>query len=183
MEKSNKKFNINILLIILIAVFLVVLGVEIFMFATGSSNNVAQNEEESDTVKVKNNKMLKRNLTTIITALNNYQANNRGKIPSGTGDKNGSWDRFVEQYILIDGDEDEMAKYSFVYCEDFSSGSCKKSSDLNYENDKNIIYISVKATCDGSEVVSSTGSRKTAVYAIGQKTINMSKNPVYCMNN
>ncbi|MBP5674738.1 hypothetical protein J6W91_00205 [Candidatus Saccharibacteria bacterium] len=205
MENNKKKTNINLILGILIVLFSAVLGGEIYLLLTRTKEEVKptptstpapvddddDDEEEdedddaaSDAVIQSNNTYLANGLARVATALNQYQANNRGKIPIGLGDdKTTTWTYFLNNYVLLP-DEDVLSSYKFVFCDSFGTGGCKDSTKLTWDNNKYTIFVSAQAVCeDGVVKKSTTGTKNVAIYAVGQKTSKQAIDPVYCEDN
>ena len=202
MENNKKKSNLNLILIVLIILFSAVLGVEIYLLLTRSKEEVKptptstpapadddddeeeEGDENVDAVIQSNNTYLANGIARVATALDQYQANNRGKIPIGLGDdKTTTWTYFLKNYILLP-DEDVLNNYKFVFCDSFGTGGCKDSTKLTWDNNKYTIFVSAQAVCEDGVVKKSTsGTRNVAIYAVGQKTSKQAIDPVYCEDN
>lgn len=94
----------------------------------------------------------KNDMSRVVTALQNYQSNNRNKLPDTN---NAAWAKFATDYLKTDGDsftDPSEGDYTFNY-----RGTDKTTpTDLSSS-----IYVHTSATCDG-EAVKAAGSGKVA---------------------
>ena len=122
------------------------------------------------------------------TAITNYQTNNRGKLPgtnklSSEADYVSAYNTFMTNYLRVGGDEfvdpDGRAYAVVSVCPDLKDKGtydnyCKDQAtngDQTFEGniteldgeDVHGIYVFQNATCDGENVVESTGTRKLAI--------------------
>lgn len=93
----------------------------------------------------------KGDMSRVITALQNYQSNNRNALP---GDEDADWATFKTQYLTTDGDtfaDPSEGDYTFDVRDDNEAPSSLGST----------VYVHLGATCEG-ETVKDAGSRKVA---------------------
>ncbi len=116
-------------------------------------------------------------LSGLITQITQYQANNRNKIPDGTGavtpnadtgeipaDQTSGWANFYRNYILAGGDvfEDPNGvpyKLSVAKC---PKDGCTQPKSTFDEQDY-VITITLNSVCDGETVVYNSGARRLTV--------------------
>ncbi len=120
------------------------------------------------------------------TAITNYQSNNRGKLP-GTSATSSSqaaqaYNEFIDNYLRVNSDtfdDPDGQPYNVAsVCIDFKkrgsdATACKETSGRDQTFEANMsqnsegvtahnIYVYQNATCDGENIVESTGTRKVA---------------------
>lgn len=148
---------------------------------TTSPTTVVPDEPEEDELPeevVQRNTLRANDLTLLLTALNNYQSNNRGSLP-------GDWAGMIRTYIP-QGLKDSATGEDYVFkdiCNFSESEKCKVDIDaLTWEENKHEIYVFLNAACKGSTkedmIVSNTGKRKVAMFTI----LEGSKNFLCVMN-
>lgn len=193
MQTEKKKLSLEKILIIVIIFFAVLLiGLIVANIIKNNSNKSNQTAESSSTEKKEKeeidysteddaeadnsiatkqfNNDLMFDVTKYISAVVQYQANNRGAIP--TTDDN--WNSFHRNYL-----ETELVnKYQFVHC-DHELGNCTLPTALSWAKDGGIIYTASHATCEGENIVYATGKRKLAVYT----HLKGESNGINCQNN
>ena len=94
----------------------------------------------------------KNDLNRVVTALQNYQSNNRNKLP---GSSDAEWAKFATDYLRTDGDsftDPSEGDYTFDY---------RASDKTTPSTLSSTIYVHTGATCDG-EAVKAAGSGKVA---------------------
>ncbi len=211
-EKPKKDNKSIIILVVILVVIAVIFGV--FFAITNNGNSASKTtttttvtttttasqkddepEEDDDDKNAQiMNTQMQNDLSRVITALNNYQANNRGAIPTiaisngseSEKDKQKTWQYFIDTYLDTDADgkkveEPFSEKYEVKVC-NFYEGTCKKPSDLTWAKDKNVVHIATRAVCENGEVVVSNGARHVAVYTI-KKPYSTMTDKFICMNN
>jgi prepilin-type N-terminal cleavage/methylation domain-containing protein len=116
----------------------------------------------------------KDDIARLQSAINSYQANNRGSIPTdwGTCDltaPSASTTSFCERYLLAENDvfnDPDGTPYVLNYCDNYLSGaaggSCggvNGSGQIagNFAEQEHNIYIISQANCDGESAVASVG--------------------------
>ena len=88
-----------------------------------------------------------------ISQLAQYQTNNNRKVPPTKTD----WNDFIANYLSVDGVDSFVVPNGRSYtveevCKRNGSGKCSSNSTLNWESDKNKIYVYESARCDGENV-------------------------------
>ena len=112
-------------------------------------------------------------LARLQTAITNYQSNNRGKLPgtnsSDSKDAKKAYTDFVNNYLRVNSDTfDDPDGEEYVIgsvCVDFNKGGdgCDTSKLADtFEGNSHQVYVYQNATCDGEQIVKSTGTRKVA---------------------
>ncbi|MDO4508138.1 MAG: type II secretion system protein [Candidatus Saccharibacteria bacterium] len=100
-------------------------------------------------------------MARLVTAIQNYQKNNRNKLPADED----AWNDMVRRYITEAGDvfndpSDDSRNYTIIY-ENGEDGVDDMADATFVAND---VYITTYATCDGEAVVSSPGNRDFAIF-------------------
>lgn len=93
----------------------------------------------------------KNDLSRAITAVNNYQSNNRGKLPT-------DWPGFITSYLTVNGDsfsDPDGTAYSFTQN---TQNSFDPTSFVSGR-----IYYTTNAVCDGESVSAGQGNNKVAL--------------------
>ena len=107
------------------------------------------------------------------TAITNYQSNNRGKLPgtNSTSPQEGkkAYEDFINKYLRVNNDtftDPDGEDYNIgSVCLDFNKNGdgCDQSKNPDtFEANEHHIYVYQNATCDGEQIVKSTGTRKVA---------------------
>ena len=132
----------------------------------------ADDKTESDTSVATRqfNNAIQNDVFSYLNAVNQYQANNRGAIPT-TADE---WNKFNKNYL----DAEIINKYKSVHC-DHEQGNCVLPSALTWANNAYVIYTASHATCSNGSIIYSTGKRKIAIYT----HLKGETNGVYCLSN
>lgn len=107
-------------------------------------------------------------LSRVITAIQNYQTNNRGALPDFTKDN------FTDKYLRTNGDtfsDPSGENYTFYKNADgtsvgiadcnATSGDCKVQAPSTFKS--GVIVAVKKASCNGEKAVYASGSNKVAV--------------------
>lgn len=108
----------------------------------------------------------KNDLSRAMTALSNFQANNRNTLPGTTS---GAWNTFATNYLRTGGDtfaDPSQGNYTFAYRTDRAT-----SGTLS-----NVIRVHRSSTCQGESVVSA-GTGKVAM------SFKLEGGGVACVNN
>ena len=138
---------------------------------TKVDETVEDNSESDTSVATKQfNATIRNDLYSFLTAINQYQSNNRGAIPE-TAD---NWNSFNKNYL----ETDFTQKYQFVHC-DHEQGNCVLPSALTWANNAYVFYTASHATCNDKDIAYSTGKRKLAIYT----HLKGETNGVYCLSN
>lgn len=110
----------------------------------------------------------------LITAIQNYQSNNRNKVPN-TQSEFASGSTFYEGYLTTNGDSfaDPSSNSNYVFS---FKGSCKDGCS-DPETTTGTISVYTNATCAGDHAEYSQGDGKLAF------TIKLEGSTFYCSNN
>lgn len=99
-------------------------------------------------------------LGRMISALNAYQSNNRGSIPSGVGAGTTTWTSFVNRYILVNGDTfQDPTGTAYVLSEQTTA----MPSTTAFSAATPTIRVIAGATCNGETITTGQGARKVAL--------------------
>jgi prepilin-type N-terminal cleavage/methylation domain-containing protein len=93
----------------------------------------------------------KNDLSRAITAVNNYQSNNRGSLPS-------NWSGFITNYLTTNSDtfaDPDGTNYFFAV------NSTNGFAPATFTSGK--IYYTINASCDGESVKTGQGNSKVAL--------------------
>lgn len=99
----------------------------------------------------------KQDLSRAITAVNNYQSNNRGMLPTDWGtDANG----FITNYLTVNGDTfTDPSGTNYV----INASTSAPSIPATFDSTNPIIYATTSATCNGEDVTTKQGANKVAL--------------------
>lgn len=125
-------------------------------------------------------------MARFLSQLNQYQANNAGKVPSELADANTDAkkaakynDPFIKQYLLAGGDtfQDPStgATYNVVKFTKCTSSAC--ANNTTSASNMGDLSVYSNATCDGENPKFVQGDRKIAI------TINLEGAGIYCGHN
>lgn len=118
----------------------------------------------------------KENISEMLTELKNFQTNNRGAIPTGTGtasydaEASGeSWAGFYHDYLGEDFRDPNGSQYALraVRCDNTNGTQCTTETGLvniataTFPNGY-VIYMVIGAKCDGTTAVGAENPRKVA---------------------
>lgn len=99
----------------------------------------------------------KNDLSRAMTAVNNFQSNNRGRAPSAsdlTGD-------FISKYLAVNGDSfSDPSGTPYVFS---PTTSGKPSIPANFDGTDPKIYATTGATCNGEDLDLGKGNNKMAL--------------------
>ncbi len=108
-----------------------------------------------------------------LTAVNNYQSNNRGKLPAVQTD----WDDFGIKYLNTDDDEFQDPSEGEDYVFDLRTGTDAGDAPT-WDDEPGQIFINTDSTCgDDGAVDDDQGTRKVAL------RIALEGGGVYCQSN
>jgi len=138
-QKLNKEKGFTIIEVVLVLAIAGLIFLMVFIALPALQRNQRDTQRKDD-------------LTRAQTAINNYQANNRGSLPS-------DWSAFATQYLRAGGDtftDPSGANYEFA------------SQDLNpvpsdFASAQNKVYYTIGATCGTDGAATSAGARKVAL--------------------
>jgi prepilin-type N-terminal cleavage/methylation domain-containing protein len=98
----------------------------------------------------------KNDLSRLTTALQSYQSNNRGALPSGMGAETTSWPSFVNRYIRTAGDTfTDPTGADYIV-------STTVTLPTEFDSANPAVVVTVGATCNGEGLTTGQGSRKVA---------------------
>ncbi|MDO4967322.1 MAG: hypothetical protein Q4E70_00965 [Candidatus Saccharibacteria bacterium] len=188
-EKPRKKLSLPIIIGIIVGVVAIVGGIVAVVMISSNSNvqptvtatTTYPDEPEEDELSeeiIQRNTLRANDLAPLLTALNNYQANNRGELP-------GDWAGMIRTYIP-EGLKDSATGEAYViadFCNFSESNKCNVNIDeLTWEENQHEIYVFLNAACKGNTkedvIVSHTGKKKAAMFAILEGSKNF-----LCVNN
>lgn len=115
-----------------------------------------------------------------LTAVNNYQSNNRGKLPhqsSAGGTSSEKWDDFKDKYLKSAGDEFQDPSEGEDYVFDYRTGA-DADEPPTWDDEPGQIFINADSTCgDDGEINDDQGTRKVAL------RMALEGGGVYCQSN
>lgn len=95
----------------------------------------------------------KQDLSRTITAINNYQSNNRGQLPS-------NWATFVTNYLTVNGDTfTDPSGTNYV----INAGNSAPTVPSTFNSSSPVIFATTGATCNGENVTTGQGANKIAL--------------------
>ena len=106
-------------------------------------------------------------VSRVVTAIQNYEANNRGKAP-----EHGNETDFVTNYLKVGSDgaadsfeDPDGSAYTLniVACGTPTSGECAEKPATSFKDQGHVIKVVTKAVCEGETIKESTGERNIAV--------------------
>ena len=113
----------------------------------------------------------KNDIGRALTALQSYQSNNRGSIPT-------SWaSQLITPYLRLDGDTftDPSGINYNLWPRTVADG--KPTQRINGAGDNSIIFYYLNSKCDGENIVAADGANKVAFAAL------LEGGGIYCVNN
>ena len=113
----------------------------------------------------------KNDIGRVLTALQSYQSNNRGSIPT-------SWSsQLITPYLRLDGDTftDPSGINYNLWPRTVADG--KPTQRINGAGDNSIIFYYLNSKCDGENIVAADGANKVAFAAL------LEGGGIYCVNN
>ncbi|MDR0397723.1 MAG: type II secretion system GspH family protein [Candidatus Nomurabacteria bacterium] len=112
----------------------------------------------------------KNDMSRVQAAINSYQANNRGALPTAWGSKTTG---FVKDYLFTNGDAFQDPDGSDYTLTDVAAvGSYSKPANFDHK-----VYMVRNAKCEGETPKASTGSGKVAI------VFKLEGGGIYCLNN
>ncbi len=167
--KSKKGFTIIEVVLVLAIAGLIFLMVFIALPALQRSQRDTQRRDD---------------MSRFLSQLNQYQANNSGRIPT-------VWKDFIGNYLKVGGDSFQDPSTGEDYSVTTTANSkCDKSrcpegddkmgtnvDNLNSDTEKGVIYLYTNAKCQGENPVYVQGDRKIAI------RIKLEGAGIYCGNN
>ena len=113
----------------------------------------------------------KNDIGRVLTALQSYQSNNRGSIPT-------SWAyQLITPYLRLDGDTftDPSGINYNLWLRTVADG--KPTQRISSAGDYSIIFYYLNSKCDGENIVAADGANKVAFAAL------LEGGGIYCVNN
>ena len=113
----------------------------------------------------------KNDIGRVLTALQSYQSNNRGSIPT-------SWaSQLITPYLRLDGDTftDPSGINYNLWPRTVADG--KPTRRISSAGDDSIIFYYLNSKCDGENIVAADGANKVAFAAL------LEGGGIYCVNN
>lgn len=163
-SKAQNKNGFTIIEVVLVLAIAALIFLMVFIALPALQRNQRDTQRKDD-------------IGRTLTAVNNYQSNNRGKLPhqgSGTGTDTAKWDAFGEKYLKSDSgefeDPSEGTAYAFIVRTDTVQPS--------WDDNPGEIFVNADATCgDDGDINQNAGTRKVAV------RIALEGGGVYCQSN
>ena len=163
-SKAQNKNGFTIIEVVLVLAIAALIFLMVFIALPALQRNQRDTQRKDD-------------IGRTLTAVNNYQSNNRGKLPhqgTGSGSDTEKWNEFGEKYLKsADGefeDPSEGEPYAFIVRTD--------TVQPNSDNNRGEIFVNADATCgDDGDVNTNAGTRKVAL------RIALEGGGVYCQSN
>jgi prepilin-type N-terminal cleavage/methylation domain-containing protein len=187
-QKANLKDGFTIIEVVLVLAIAGLIFLMVFIALPALQRSQRDTQRKDDIARLQ-------------TALNNFQANNRGALPTGVTGTTGSatvagspaptatnntWQGFYAKYLLVNasGQADEFndpdgTPYNLVVrpCGTAVNTACNNQPQATFDGNAHNIYIYVKAVCNGEVPQGSSGDRKVAM------AYKLEGGGVTCLNN
>ena len=113
----------------------------------------------------------KNDIGRVLTALQSYQSNNRGSIPT-------SWSsQLITPYLRLDGDTFTDPSGINYRLSSRTVADGKPARRINSAGDDSLIFYYLNSKCDGENIVAADGANKVAFAAL------LEGGGIYCVNN
>ena len=113
----------------------------------------------------------KNDIGRFLTALQSYQSNNRGSIPT-------SWSsQLITPYLRLDGDTFTDPSGINYRLSSRTVADGKPARRINSAGDDSLIFYYLNSKCDGENIVAADGANKVAFAAL------LEGGGIYCVNN
>ena len=113
----------------------------------------------------------KNDIGRVLTALQSYQSNNRGSIPT-------SWEsQLTTPYLRLDGDTFTDPSGINYRLSSRTVADGKPTRRINSAGDISMIFYYLNSKCDGENIVAADGANKVAFAAL------LEGGGIYCVNN
>ena len=113
----------------------------------------------------------KNDIGRVLTALQSYQSNNRGSIPT-------SWEsQLTTPYLRLDGDTFTDPSGINYRLTSRTVADGKPTRRINSAGDISLIFYYLNSKCDGENIVAADGANKVAFTAL------LEGGGIYCVNN
>jgi len=110
----------------------------------------------------------KNDLSRMQTAVNNFQSNNRGKLPD-------NWSLFANQYLKASGDTfTDPTGTDYIFS---PAVNVKQSISATFDGTQPKIYVTTGAACNGEDIDLNKGAQKVALQ------MKLEGGGVACVNN
>ena len=151
-QQKNKEKGFTIIEVVLVLAIAGLIFLMVFIALPALQRNQRDTQRKND-------------LSRMQSAIQNYQSNNRNKLPANIGE----WNSLRTNYLQADGDTfDDPARGTYTFQISTAAPS--------YNEDTAVIYIADDNTCDGENIVSA-GDNKVAL------RIKLEGGGVACVNN
>lgn len=105
----------------------------------------------------------KNDLSRLVTALNSYQSNNRGSLPTNWDEtETTSWKGFLARYVRVSGDTFKDPSGGGENDGDYELKQGKGAVPSDFVADNPYIYVTIGSICNGESLTEGQGSRKVA---------------------
>ena len=162
-QKRQNKQGFTIIEVVLVLAIAALIFLMVFIALPALQRNQRDTQRKDDVGR-------------LMTAVNNYQSNNRGKLP----DDQAAWDDFKDTYLKADdaggneftdpsGEGDADGNYILDVTDE--------TTGPNWDDDPGVVFVNMEATCDGESINTGQGSRKVAF------RIALEGGGVYCQSN
>ena len=164
-SQSNNKTNNKGFTIIEVVLVLAIAGL-IFLMVFIALPALQRNQRDTQR---------KNDMSRVLTAVQKYQANNRGNVPSIPTGVSGS---FIDSYLLANGDtfSDPDGSAYFFWKVPTSYSIIVRKSSVNPVG-STVIHMFYQAKCDGESVKAATGANNIAFVMV------LEGGGKYCVNN
>ena len=113
----------------------------------------------------------KNDIGRVLTALQSYQSNNRGSIPT-------SWSsQLITPYLRLDGDTFTDPSGINYRLSSRTVADGKPTRRINSAGDISMIFYYLNSKCDGENIVAADGANRVAFAAL------LEGGGIYCVNN
>ena len=113
----------------------------------------------------------KNDIGRVLTALQSYQSNNRGSIPT-------SWaSQLITPYLRLDGDTFTDPSGINYRLSSRTVADGKPARRINSAGDDSLIFYYLNSKCDGENIVAADGANRVAFAAL------LEGGGIYCVNN
>ena len=113
----------------------------------------------------------KNDIGRVLTALQSYQSNNRGSIPT-------SWEsQLTTPYLRLDGDTFTDPSGINYRLSSRTVADGKPARRINSAGDDSLIFYYLNSKCDGENIVAADGANRVAFAAL------LEGGGIYCVNN
>ena len=164
MTKNNNKKGFTIIEVVLVLAIAGLIFLMVFVALPALQRSQRDTQRRDD-------------MSRLITAIQNFQANNNHKTPEQVGGT--ALSGFVDNYLTVNGDSwsdpSTGQKYTFesTTATDCSNGCSQESTG----DGMGVIHSYKNATCDGENPAKASGAGRLAF------TINLEGTGIYCVHN